>query len=267
MCGICDIVNIDNPPIHLFTDEEYYRVIEGIYNGIINVNSLDVNTYNKIAKKLTDGVYLGFKKSIADVPYNSPDYTMLRDLRENVYIFSGAKTYQQTKQVSELLTTKDAITSFSDFKYKAYDILKTYNEDYLRVEYNSSIAQAQTASQWMDIEDMKADFPMLKYHTVGDSRVRKTHQALDGIVRNVDDKFWSFYMPPNGWNCRCTVLQEGPEVKKTDLRGFTKPDDVPDIFMFNAGKDRIIFSPKHPYFKVAQKDKKLAKRNFDLPMP
>lgn len=266
MCGICSIENSD-PAINLFTDAEYDQVINGIFAGTINVQNLDVNTYRKIAKKLTEGVFQGYKKSFSDVLYNSPDYTMLRDLRENVYIFSGAKTYQQTRQVSALLTTKDAITSFKDFKDKAYRILTEYNENYLKTEYNSSIAQAQSASQWQDIQATKEDLPMLTYHTVQDGRVRPTHRELDGISRSVDDKFWSNYMPPNGWNCRCTVLQGTSDVEKTNLRGFKNPKDVPDIFLFNSGKDRIIFSKKHPYFDVAQKDKKLAKVNWNLPLP
>ena len=139
--------------------------------------------------------------------------------------------------------------------------------NYLKTEYNSSIAQAQSASQWQDIQATKEDLPMLTYHTVQDERVRPTHRELDGISRSVDDKFWSNYMPPNGWNCRCTVLQGTIDVEKTNLRGFKNPKDVPDIFLFNSGKDRIIFSKKHPYFDVAQKDKKLAKVNWNLPIP
>lgn len=266
MCG-CGLIENSDPAIHLFTEAEYDHVINGIWSGTINVQNLDVHTYKKIARKLTEGVFTGYKKSFSDVLYNSPDYTMLRDLRENVYIFSGAKTYQQTKQVSSLLTTKDAITSFKDFKDKAYSILTEYNENYLRTEYNSSIAQAQSASHWQEIEALKEDLPMLTYHTVQDARVRPTHKDLDGIARPVDDKFWSLYMPPNGWNCRCTVLQGTSDVEKTNLRGFKHPKDVPEIFLFNAGKDRIIFSKKHPYFDVAAKDKTLAKRNFDLPLP
>jgi len=36
----------------------------------------------------------------------------------------------------------------------------------------------------------------------------------------------------------------------------------------NPGKTGYIFDPKaHPYFKVAPEDKKLAKENFNLPIP
>lgn len=265
MCSICEIKNKEDA-IHLFSDDELDAIIVGIYIGSITTSNLDVSTYLKIARKLSDGVYLGFRNRIDQVQYESLDYYMLRDLRENVYIFSGAKTYQQTREVSALLLKDGYKQQFGQFKKEAKQILTEYNENYLRSEYNSAIAQARTASQWMEIERTKDVLPMLTYQTAGDGRVRPTHVALNHISRPVDDKFWDVYMPPNGWNCRCDVEQSSDAIK-TDLRGFKKPDDVPDIFQFNAGKERIIFSPKHPYFDVAAKDKTLAKNNFNLPLP
>lgn len=266
MCGICNITN-EEPPVKIFSEEEYDRLIEAIWFGSVTVQYLDPNFYFKTAKKLTEGIYKGFKFHLDDTLYKSPNYNMLVDLRENVYIFSGAKNYQSTKYLSGLLSNKDEVNTFYKFKELALPHLKEYNENYLSVEYDSAMKQARSASQWMDIEENKDILPMLQYHTVGDARVRPTHRDLDGIARPVDDKFWDKYMPPNGWNCRCTVLQSDSSLKKTSLRGFVKPDDVPEIFLFNAGKDRIIFSPKHPYFEVAQKDKSLARKNFNMPLP
>lgn len=265
MCGICDITNVSSEPMNVLSDDDYERLIHGIYLGIITTSNLDVQSYLKVARKLTAGVYDGYGKTIDDVLYNSEDYLMLKDLRTNVYIFSGAKSYQQVREVSSLLAT-EVVTSFPTFKKQAKEILTQYNEDYLRTEYNSAISQAGAADTWQRIEKDAEHLPMLTYHTVGDGRVRPTHQALDGITREVKDKFWNEYYPPNGWNCRCTVLQSS-DAKKTSLKGFAPPDDVPDIFRFNAGKERIVFSPKHPYFKIEPRDKTLAKNNFNLPLP
>ena len=265
MCSLCGIENKAEDPIHLFSDEEIDRIILAIFAGAITVESLDLNTYQKIARKLSEGVFEGFGRDINSVMYASEDYYMLKALRENIYIFSGAKTYQQTREISSLLVG-DKISGYNDFKKKAKQIFKDYNENYLRTEYNSAIAQARSASQWMEIEKDKETVEMLTYHTVGDERVRPTHSDLDNITRPVDDHFWSIFFPPNGWNCRCTTLQNNDE-EKTNLRGFKAPSDVPDIFKFNAGKERIIFSPKHPYFQVAPRDRDFAKQNFNMPTP
>lgn len=267
MCGFHDVKNKKyKEKLNLFTEKEIDNIILAIFSGIITVQSLDLMTYLKVARKLSDGVFEGYGKTLFDVQFGSQDWTMLRDLQENIYVFSGAKQYQQVRAMSSLLTGENKITTFSAFNKKSREIFEDYNENYLHAEYNSAIAQARTASQWQEITTHVKQFPMLTYHTVGDMRVRPTHAALDHITRPVIDKFWDSYMPPNGWNCRCTVIQDD-ESKKTSLKGFKKPDDVPDIFMFNAGKDRIVFSPKHPYFDVAPRDKSFAKQNFGMPLP
>jgi SPP1 gp7 family putative phage head morphogenesis protein len=266
MCGYCDALNIEAPKqLNLFSDEEVERIIYDIYVGTINLRNLDVSSYLKVARKLTDGVFEGFGKNIDGMLMNTPDYKMLNALRENVYVFSGAKTYQETRQISSLLTTDGAISSFGDFKKKAVNIFDTYNKNYLTAEYNSAIAQSRSVSQWMDIEAESEVLPYLKYRTAGDGRVRPEHAELDGITKLVGDSFWNLYYPPNGWNCRCGVIQLD-EGDVTDTKGF-KGDSVPDIFRFNAGKERIVFSPKHPYFDIAPRDVEFAKLNFNLPLP
>lgn len=265
MCEICGYENIKKDPINLFTDAELEEFIDGMITGIYSPQRLPTKIYTKTARKLVAGVYEGFGKELSETLYQSPDYRMLWDLKNNVYIFSGAKTYQQAKAVEALLTDKEAVTSFSDFKKNAKKVLTTYNENYLRAEYNLAITASSSASRWMEIDEMAADFPLLEYQTIGDGRVRPTHAALDGKVRPVNDKFWDLYYPPNGWNCRCSAIQIGPDEKPiTSLRGFKKPNDVPDEFLYNPGKDRIVFTKAHPYFDIAKKDKALAKRNFDL---
>lgn len=267
MCAICEVHNkYDEKPLHLFTEAEMDLIILAIYAGTITTHNLDVTTYLKTARKLSEGMFDGYGKNLEQVGYATEDYYMLKALRENIYHFSAAKTYQQTREMSRLLLNKDEVSTFTDFSKKAKTVFLDYNENYLRAEYNCAIAQSRTASQWQEITREVEHLPMLTYHTVGDGRVRPTHETLNNIVRPVNDKFWDKFMPPNGWNCRCTVLQDS-DTPKTSLKGFKAPDDVPEIFQFNAGKERIVFSHKHPYFMVRPQDKQFARQNFNMPMP
>ena len=141
-------------------------------------------------------------------------------------------------------------------------------QDYLQAEYQTAKASARMASDWKRIE-MDADvLPLLQYQTVGDGRVRPTHAELDNIIRPVNDAFWKQYYPPNGWRCRCTVIQLS-EGSLTDLSKFNPPDDVPPLFRMNAGQDGYVFKSKgkdkHPYFDIAPEDKAAYKVNWNLP--
>jgi len=264
MCSFCDIVNV--APKKIFTDEEIERFIIGVYSGLINPQSLDVATYKKVAEHLSNGVYNGFGKALTEVEWNSPDYAMLNDLRNNVYKFSGVKQYHQVREMVDAIYDGDRIKLFSEYKNTGGEIFEKYNVNYLQAEYNAAISQSRSASMWMDIESNAELLPMLTYDTVGDGRVRPEHAMLDNISRPVTDKFWDYAYPPNSWNCRCTVLQSD-ESTKSSLKGIDILKDIPPEFRMNAGKDKIVFSDKHPYFVIDKKDKNLADNNFYLPKP
>jgi len=263
LCGICDIKNVLEPSI--FSEDEIETYVVKVYTKTVTPQVLDLATYQKIGRKFTSGVFQGFGTTSESLIYNSPDYKILLELKQNVYVFSGAKQYQMNRQMVDALIDGKKIRSFSEFKKEATKIFNEYNVNYLSAEYNSAIAQSQSASQWQRIEKDAEILPYLQYQTVGDGRVRPEHAQLDKITKRVGDPFWDKYMPPNGWNCRCDVIQLDAG-RSTNTKGL-KVENVPEIFQMNAGKDKIIFSDKHPYFKVAKKDKGLAKNNFNMPLP
>lgn len=267
MCGYKEIINGAFGKVDVFSDKDYERLIVGVARKNITTKALDYETYVKTAKKLTSGMFIGYGKGIENVHYGSDDYYLLKDLRTNIYAFSGAKTYQQVRQLSSLLVNENEVRSYSEFRDKAREILVNYNENYLAAEYQTAISQGMAADKWQKYQDDKDIYHLLTYRTVGDNRVRPEHAMLDGITRPVEDKFWKLYFPPNGWGCRCDTDQEDDTSLVTDMRGFKHPEDVPDVFKMNAGMDRIVFSKKHPYFDVAPKDKPNAKKNWGLPIP
>jgi SPP1 gp7 family putative phage head morphogenesis protein len=268
MCKICNVTNSSENLLDIFSEEERNKFLKDVYDGIVTSTSLDINYYYKVARKLTDGVYSGFGQELIRTQWGTPDYDMLFNLRESTYIFSAAKNYKQTKEISSLISSGNGFKPFSEFQKDASKVFDTYNKNYLTAEYNSAIAQARSASLWMEVEREKSIYPQLQYETVGDGRVRPEHAALDNIIRPVDDKFWDTNYPPNSWNCRCVVLQTYDAVN-TDLRGKKKviDDAVHPLFRFNSGKSKQIFTKEHPYFEVAKQDKDLARNNFNLPLP
>lgn len=274
-CGFSNIAKEEEPP-NPFDENDANRVINDIWIGQVTVDNLPPSMYYKTAGYLNNGVKKGFeeglKAELISVEFNSPDLLMLQDLTENIYIFSGAKTYQNVRAMSDLLVQPELKSSFYKFKDEALKVFEDYNVAYLQAEYQTSLASSRMAAEWNRIVADADLLPLLEYDTVGDSRVRPTHVALDKIVRPVNDKFWTNYYPPNGWRCRCSVRQiTAEEGTVTNLQGWLKPDDVPPEFMMNSGIDKYIFKTKgkdkHPYFKIAKGDKAAAKNNFGFPIP
>lgn len=175
-------------------------------------------------------------------------------LQNNTFIFSGFKTYHSLSEVGLALTDADGkVKPFDAFRRDVETIDKKYNTNYLYAEYNHALHTSQMAVKWHDIM-ADGDRYNLQYRTAGDERVRSEHAALDNTTLPPSDEFWKFYLPPNGWNCRCTVEQvlrddypmSDPAAAKAAGDACT---DAPKsrIFRYNAGQEMTVFPKKHPY--------------------
>jgi SPP1 gp7 family putative phage head morphogenesis protein len=249
-----------------YTQQQIDALIEGVYNGSITTRDLPVGLYNAISTKLLSA--LGSVEG-------SPSVSLLNQLKENIYMFSGAKVYQQIQEIS-LLANNETIKSYANFRDEALGIYKQYNKNWLETEYKTAIGQAQSATRWEQIEAQKFELPYLQYSAVIDKNTSDICKPLDGICLPVENKFWNVNTPLNHFNCRCTVIQ----FDKTDAtqKGITPKEDADKateeisknrhpLFEGNSGKDRLIFNDKHPYFEVPKVDKEFAKTNFGLPIP
>lgn len=251
---------------NIFQEADIDNFIEGVYTGLYDEDNLPEWYYVLVATILFSAVEAGFGLTLAEATEGSLEYEYLIAMRENVYIFSAAKTYQQVREMRALLAQYGDNEAL--FKEEAIKIFNTYNTpkgaNYLSVEYKSAKRQAEAAKQWLTIEATKGDKGCLRYKTREDNRVRPEHRTLNNVKEPIDNPFWDVYYPPNGWACRCFVVQEDCGLNNA----FSNPleHNVPEAFQFNSGKERKVFSPKHPYFDVAKGDRKLAKRNFNLPL-
>lgn len=77
----------------------------------------------------------------------------------------------------------------------------------LQTIYRTNMQAAYAAGQWDDIQDQADLAPYLMYDAVDDARTRPEHRAWDGVVLPVSHPWWQTHYPPNGWNCRCSVVQ------------------------------------------------------------
>jgi SPP1 gp7 family putative phage head morphogenesis protein len=195
-----------------------------------------------------------------NVAYQVPD-ELIYALHENVFVFSGMKTYHQLAEASQLLTSDTGeIKSFQKFFEDVQKINAAYNQRYLEAEYGFAIHSAQMAVKWNDYAH-DGDIYNLQYRTAGDDRVRADHAALNGTTLPMSDPFWASYTPPLDWGCRCTIIQvlkdkyaesnsaQAQELGKQATTRIGKDgQNKLAMFRFNPGTAFKIFPDKHPYF-------------------
>lgn len=196
---------------------------------------------------------------------------MRQRLQQSNYIFSGMKTFHELNEAFPSLIDENGNRKpFEQFLNDVQKIDRTYNRNYLRAEYNFCQASANMASKWEGFMQ-DSDRYNLQYRTQRDKKVRPEHAALDRVTLPVTDSFWKEFYPPNGWNCRCTVVQvrkskypETPHDEAMALGEEATGKDTKRIFRFNPGIEQKSFPDYNPYTIKRCKDCDVANGKIEL---
>ena len=171
---------------------------------------------------------------------------MRTSLQRSDYIFSGIKTFHELNEAFPSLIDENGNRKpFEQFLNDVRKIDEKYNKNYLRAEYNFCQQSANMASKWEEFQK-DGDRYNLQYRTAGDDHVRPAHAALHGITLPPSHPFWQRYFPPNGWNCRCTIVQvrksKYPQTPDSEVEHLISQNDSQNpkeaMFRFNPGMEQ-----------------------------
>ena len=241
----------------------YTKLIEEIsqklQNGDIRPSDLDKDLIEQIYNDVSQPVKEEFGQRWVDYDYKEPK-SLIQKFKKNLWQFSSAKTLAELEYINSLILDKNGrIKPEHQFMQDVKKANILFNRNYLQAEYQTAKRGAQMAHLWNKFLEQKEYYPNLVYRTVGDSRVRPEHAALNGVVKPIDDPFWKTYYPPNGWRCRCTVMNTAEKVSE----GTFKDKTVKPEFHGNTALDEEILTSKGTFFKLLNKDYK-AKINAEL---
>lgn len=76
----------------------------------------------------------------------------------------------------------------------------------LKLIFETNIRQAQAYGQWQRIWKNRDFFPYLEYIESTSDSQREQHLEFVGLILPVEHPFWDKNFPPNGYNCKCSVL-------------------------------------------------------------
>lgn len=200
--------------------------------------------------------FVGAHASVLDSSFQKVEMSdaMRRRLTRSNFIFSGMKAFHELHEAfPSLLDENGNRKSFNRFLNDVQSIDSTYNANYLRAEYNFVAASAEMAGRWEQFM-RDGDRYNLQYRTQQDDKVRPEHAALDRVTLPPSDSFWEEFYPPNGWNCRCTVVQVRkskypvtPHDEAMRLGDEALQRDTKGIFRFNSGKEGKSVPDYNPY--------------------
>ena len=243
-----------------FDDSLFDAVAKLIYeNGGFDISQLEDPAaravINETLRVLSTAIDSG-------LPHEVPE-TVRYALENNAFIFSGFKTFHSMREIGlSMVTDNGDIKPFNLFLNDVKTINNKYNHNYLYAEYNHAVGTSLMAAKWHDFEK-DSDRYDLQYRTANDERVREEHALLHNTTLPASDPFWDKYYPPNGWNCRCTVMQvrKGKYPTSDPQLAMKRGDNCTDgvkqrMFRYNPGKTMELFPPKHPYYKAPNDAKK-----------
>ena len=226
------------------------KIARDMQSGKIKRGQLNEEMVRETFNELRSGVAKGYGADFSKLGENADRDRAVLAMQRNVFRFSGAKTYAQLTELNNKLIRDGKVVTFQEFKDEALKINDQYNLNYLQAEYQTARQSGHHARNWAQyIEDIDI-FPNLEYRTAGDKRVRDEHKDLAGTIAPVNSPFWDKYYPPNGWRCRCYVVQTAAPASVS----LPKDPNVKPEFEINVGKDTTIFKENgkgsHPYFTL-----------------
>lgn len=256
-------------------EEEIRKELSSLFDGMMQtLHSLKGSEFRiEVLAKPKVQEFIEAHASVLDSGFSRVEMSgaMRRRLTRSDYIFSGMKTFHELNEAfPSLLDENGNRKPFERFLNDVRKIDETYNGNYLRAEYNFVQSSAEMAARWERfMED--GDRYNLQYRTAADGKVRPTHAALHGVTLPITDPFWEEYYPPNGWNCRCTVVQvrksrypETPHDEAMALGEEALQKDSKGIFHFNAGKEQKTVPDYNPYTIRRCRDCDVAKGKLKL---
>ncbi len=235
--------------------EPYNKLIEKIaqdlHEGKMKPSDLNVDMVRQIYKDLSSGTKTVYGDQWVKFDMKEPN-SLVQKFKKNLWQFSSAKTLGELQEMNNQLLDKGRIRQFPEFLKEVKKTNIKFNQNYLQAEHQTGIKGAQAAEQWKGFLKNADLFPNLEYRTIGDDRVRPEHQLLNGVIKPIGDVFWRVYYTPNGWRCRCYIVQTAAKATPGKI---DDPSVMPE-FRGNVALDEEIFTKKGGFFKLLNMDHK-----------
>lgn len=177
------------------------EALTDIYSGASGL--VDKSLWKIENRAMESAIATGF----GAVQYGQANWELTNQLRNNGSVFSAFKAHKEQNQLVAQLVDPETgkLKTFPQWKKDVAPIIKQYNQDYLRTEYNTAVKRARTAEQFARARQTQDLYPNLRWTPSRSAHPREAHRPFYNQVRTIDDPFWSANYPGSLWNCKCGI--------------------------------------------------------------
>ncbi len=182
------------------------------------------------------------EEGVGAISYIDSEWGIKEALQQSNAVFAAFKTHQQYTELKKIVVGDDGkLKSFAAFKRDSKQIIGNYNQQWLRTEYNTTVARARTAVQWNKFQQTPGR--NIKWIPSRAAIPDAIHKGYWHTVLPQSDPFWATNFPGNRYNCKCDwaltddPVTDAPEVEIRPQAGLKE----------NPCISRKVFGDDHPY--------------------
>lgn len=250
-CSCCHVCEPRNTAEYatLFTPELMARLLADIFAGKFDEG-------REIYPALYEACRDTFRRALDEgypLPEGADDAeTLFREaLRSDADVFAAFRTHRMQNDIaSQLLDEDGKLKEWRQFREDAEAVIGTYNNHWLRTEYDTAVLRARQAADWKGFERNADILPNLKWMptTSADPDLFHREYWRIGLTLPISHPFWNSHHPGDRWNCKCSLEATDEPVTGSIPDAGYKPSPGLEN---NPGTDGKLFSPSHPYYEKA----------------
>lgn len=150
---------------------------------------------------------------LKQVPLTPEEYDKLEaKYRSQAFTISRLTTADLIQDVKQSLANHIRRGgTFAEWRNSIDDLFESMgaaksNAWYLETVYRTNIQRAYNEGQRNYARQNSQRVALAEYHAIRDERTRPAHRAMHGFKAPLDAPVWNEWWPPNGFNCRCSII-------------------------------------------------------------
>lgn len=154
-------------------------------------------------------------------------YARLEHLRQEAWTLAKISDVEQIEQVKQsLVKALEEGKSFREWQQALTPEMLALPKHYQETVFRTAVLSSYNGAKWTHFRAHAERRPILRYIAINDRRTRPAHHALHGLMMPVGDARWANLAPPNGFNCRCSMMSLSERQAKAF--GYTgAPEEIP----------------------------------------